>query len=178
MYWYWMETTNLAPLHCLDPSLPFRRLGRRYVRKRQFNNQRSQGWANNFWFGCWTEKEYNRKQVIRHLLSAEPNVNIFVFLTESIFFFNLMWKEVLLSSAQKERQQKVTWQSDQACAAVHASSTRRQCSLASAAPKWCICLYLPDLTRSALLGFTPARRSWHYLVNHCTGQAGGDSSSA
>lgn len=26
-----METTHLAPLHCLDPSLPLRGLGRRYL---------------------------------------------------------------------------------------------------------------------------------------------------
>lgn len=31
LHWNWMETTHLAPLHCLDPSLPLRGLGRRYL---------------------------------------------------------------------------------------------------------------------------------------------------
>lgn len=63
-----METTHLAPLHHLDPSLPFRRLGRRYVQKRQFNKQ--QGWANNSIFGLAAGLENNivEQEIDRHLL--------------------------------------------------------------------------------------------------------------
>lgn len=95
MHWYWMETTHLAPLYRLDPSLPFRRLGRRYVQKRQFNKQ--QGWANKsiFCLAAGLENNIIEQQIDRHLLWAEINVSISVFVTESIFFFQFDVKKCL-----------------------------------------------------------------------------------
>ena len=108
MHRYWMETTNLAPLHYLDPSLPSRSLGRRYVWKRRFNKQWSQGWANNSVFGLAAGLKNNtiEQQINRCLLWTEPNVSIFVILTESNIFS--IWCEKKSSFWALERKVKAT----------------------------------------------------------------------
>lgn len=91
MHRYWMETPHLAPLHYLDPSLPLRSLGRRYVQNKPslINNEFKAELItqNGVFLAGGLKNNIIEQQINRHLLWAEPNISIFVLLNQIIFFF-------------------------------------------------------------------------------------------